>query len=181
MASPRQIAANHRNAAKSSGPRSNAGKTRASRNAQSHGLFSSFSRASLSGEITALARRIAGRASGEIALEHSRSAAEAEIVLRRIRDVKRALIDRAATFGSLETPRFFQSDLDEELWLLAGIEPEGLSPQPQDFLSTMPQDEPERSYEAMRRLLPELTKLARYEQRARGRRDRAIRKLMKLT
>jgi hypothetical protein len=38
MASERQIAANRRNARKSTGPRSGAGKKRASRNAYRHGL-----------------------------------------------------------------------------------------------------------------------------------------------
>jgi hypothetical protein len=38
MASERQIAANRRNARKSTGPRSGAGKIRASRNAYRHGL-----------------------------------------------------------------------------------------------------------------------------------------------
>jgi hypothetical protein len=38
MASERQIAANRRNASKSAGPRSQSGKSRASRNAYRHGL-----------------------------------------------------------------------------------------------------------------------------------------------
>jgi hypothetical protein len=36
---------------------------------------------------------------------------------------------------------------------------------------------PERTLEAMRRVLPELTTLVRYEQRAAARRDRAIRQI----
>jgi hypothetical protein len=42
MASEKQIAANRRNARKSSGPRSVAGKARASRNAIRHGLAGNF-------------------------------------------------------------------------------------------------------------------------------------------
>jgi hypothetical protein len=43
----------------------------------------------------------------------------------------------------------------------------------------MPTQEPERSAEAVRRALPELIKLHRYESRAAARRDRAIRELSK--
>jgi hypothetical protein len=73
--------------------------------------------------------------------------------------VRCALIDRASEFGSFRAPRFFQTKQHAAT-------------------GTMPQDEVERSYEAMRRIAPELTKLAQYEDWARGRRDRAIRKLM---
>jgi hypothetical protein len=89
----------------------------ASRNAQRHGLFSTLARTSLSVEMAAVARRIAGKAPGEITLEQARAAAEAEIELGRIRDVRRALIDWTATFGSLETPR--RTDLREVRWLIA--------------------------------------------------------------
>jgi hypothetical protein len=47
------------------------------------------------------------------------------------------------------------------------------------FFSTMPQAEPERSA-AIGHVLSELTKLSLYEKRAAGRRDRTIRKLMKI-
>jgi hypothetical protein len=43
---------------------------------------------------------------------------------------------------------------------------------------SMPSSEPERSAEAVRRALPELLKLDRYERRAVARRDRAIRHLI---
>jgi hypothetical protein len=78
-----------------------------------------LARTSLSVEMAAVARRIAGKAPGEIALEQARAAAEAEIELGRIRDVRRALIDWTATFGSLETPRYFRTDLREVRWLIA--------------------------------------------------------------
>ena len=46
-------------------------------------------------------------------------------------------------------------------------------------LATMPTEEPERTAEAVRRALPELAKLDRYESRAVARRDRAIRQIVK--
>ena len=46
-----------------------------------------------------------------------------------------------------------------------------------DPLETMPKDEPNRTAEAARRLLTEFVRLLRYENRAAGRRDRAIRKI----
>jgi hypothetical protein len=49
----------------------------------------------------------------------------------------------------------------------------------EDPLATMPTQEPERSAEAIRRALPELIKLNRYESRAVARRDRAVRQLSK--
>jgi len=45
----------------------------------------------------------------------------------------------------------------------------------------MPAAEPERSAEAIRRALPDLLKLERYEQRARRRRDIAIQGVIVLT
>jgi hypothetical protein len=44
----------------------------------------------------------------------------------------------------------------------------------------MPAKGPECSLEAMRRVLPELVKLGRYEQRAASRRNQAIRKIVEL-
>ena len=49
----------------------------------------------------------------------------------------------------------------------------------EDPLATMPTQEPERSAEAVRRALPEFTKLNRYESRGVARRDRAVRELSK--
>ena len=52
-------------------------------------------------------------------------------------------------------------------------------PEPVDPLATMPNKEPERTAEAIRRALPELLKLDRYKSRAVARRDRAIREMTK--
>lgn len=45
---------------------------------------------------------------------------------------------------------------------------------PSGASTPMPSQEPERSAEAVRRVLPELRKLDRYERRAAARRDRAV-------
>jgi hypothetical protein len=181
MASERQIAANRRNANKSAGPRSAAGKKRASNNAYRHGLFSKRARTAVTEEMEALARIIAGEVSGAIAFEHASVAAAAEVELGRIRDAKRALIDRTDIFGDFKTPRLFPTDPRKDPWLMSATA-KGRRPQlleAEDFLSTMQQEEAERSV-AIKRVLSELTKLSLYEKRAAGRRDRTIRKLMKI-
>ena len=77
MATERQIAANRRNAGKSTGPRSGAAKKRASRNAYRHGLSLSLtSSAAIAKRLDALARKIAGNRKNEIILERARAAAQ---------------------------------------------------------------------------------------------------------
>src|SRR5260370_5499518 len=117
MASERQIAANRRNATKSSGPRSAAGRKRASSNAYRHGLFSRRARAAVAEKMEAFARKIADTTSGAIALEHAHIVAEAENELALIRDAKRALIDYTDIFCSFKTPRLFSSDQRKHPWL----------------------------------------------------------------
>jgi hypothetical protein len=100
MASERRNEANRRNAAKSSGPRSSAGRDRASRNSNRHGFAASRP---LSAEqvrrVEKLARRIAGNASDPIILDHARSAAQAEFDLAQIRRVKVATIEQLLSVG----------------------------------------------------------------------------------
>ena len=170
MASERQITANRRNAAKSTGPRSAGGKQRSRGNAIRHGLFSLATRGSALEEIEALARSLAGEGAYDIALAHARSAAEADIEMNRARRVRLALIERVESLGSLEVPRVFPKSMT-----LRELGPQ--QPQPEEVLGSMPAEGPERTLEAMRRALPELVKLADYEKRAAARRDRAIRLL----
>jgi hypothetical protein len=186
VASERQIAANRRNAVKSTGPRSGSGKKRASRNAHSHGLTSSLSSAARAKQVEELARKIAGRSTDPITLEQARIAAEAELELGRVRRVRLALIERTSALGSLETPTHFASADQEVRWLIAMdiwmMKNEGKRPRwpkLKDPAATMPSLEPQRTSEAVRRILPDLIKLDRYESRAVARRDRAIRDITK--
>jgi len=187
MASERQIAANRRNARKSTGPRSAAGKKRAGRNAYRHGLSVSMSsNAAFAKELDRLVREIAGDTKDAIALERARAVAEAELELARVRRAKVALIERASAFGELDPPRPARVAVSQALRVLnsivrnpnAPIEGAVTFPEPIDASATMPLQEPDRSAEDVRRVLPELRKLDRYEHRAAMRRDQAVRALM---
>jgi hypothetical protein len=110
MATERQIAANRLNACKSTGPRSKDSKQRASRNAYRHGLSLSLtSSAAIARRLDALARKIAGNNKNEIILEYARAAAQAELDLARVRQVKVALINRVSVLGSVDAPQVFGS------------------------------------------------------------------------
>lgn len=106
MASDRQISANRRNALKSTGPKSRAGKKRAAGNSLRHGL----SIASMPGEseaVESLALRIADGITSDAALGHARAAARAQLHLARIRALETEIINRTFLFGTLELrPRF---------------------------------------------------------------------------
>ena len=184
MATERQIAANRRNARNSAGPRSVSGKTRASQNAFKHGLTVRRTSVEFERQVEVLARQIAGDTADKMILQYARDAAEAELELARVRQVKTALIERIVAFGGFDVPKHFPSDLAEVRWLIAmddyieGRRARPLGPTRPiavNPLDTMPAEEPQRSAEGTRRTLPELARLHRYESRAVARRDRAIR------
>jgi hypothetical protein len=175
VATERQIAANKCNARRSTGPRSRAGKKRAGQNAYRHGLTLSSS-AAFAKQIEKLARKIAGNTDNEMTLEHARDAAQATIDLARVRRVKVALIERVSALGSLETPPLFNSVREVNQFLISiGRGKMPTLPERVDQSATMSSEELERTAEAVRRALPELIKLNRYESRAAARRDIAIR------
>jgi hypothetical protein len=178
MASERQIAANRRNARKSTGPRSGAGRKRASRNAYRHGLTLSITSSAASAkQLDRLVREIVGNTEDPILLERARAIAQAELELARVRRVKVALIERASAFGELDPPRLTVTQMIRLLNAFDRGRP--IVPKPIDSSSTMPSHETDRSAEAVRRALPELRKLDRYERRAAARRDRAVLDLSK--
>jgi|GEM_PF-1302748 hypothetical protein len=181
MASDRQIAANRRNAQKSTGPRSPAAKTRASRNALRHGLtLDVAANAAYAKIIDALACKIAGQNSDEIVFGYAREVAIAECELARIRRTKVRLIERVLALGSVDPPPIFRSSREELRYVdavLRGQSPPAL-PMRLDPSTTMPTDLAERVAEAIRRALPDLLKLERYQSRAIARRNRAIRQIM---
>ena len=166
MASARQIAANRLNAKKGTGPKSRAGKQRTRNNAYQHGLAAARGRET-SPEIEELARKFAGDAVDPITIELAREAAQAQFDLANINLLKIAWVHRAYLFGCTERPDDLKRILASPNWR------ELLQP------SSTPPPGPERLSEAVRRALPELTRLWRYEARAIARRDRAIREIIR--
>ena len=98
-----------------------------------------------------------------------------------MRRVKAALIDRVAAFGRFDVPNRFASPKDEAAWILqhfcGATLWKGRPKFAVDPLPAMPAQEPQRTAEAVRRALPNLLRLQRYEARAVTRRDRAIRSI----
>src|SRR5215475_3555156 len=112
MASERQIAANRRNARKSTGPCSGAGRNRASRNAYRHGLTLSItSTAEYAKQLETLVCKIVGDTNDAVKLERARAIAQAELELARVRRAKVALIERSSAFGELDPPRLTVSQM----------------------------------------------------------------------
>ena len=79
-------------------------------------------------------------------------------------------------------PKFFQSDRDEAAWIMqhyfGATLWKGRPKFAVDPLPAMPSQEPQRTAEVVRRILPQLVRLYRYESRAVTRRDRAIRAII---
>jgi hypothetical protein len=179
MTTDRQIAANRRNARRSTGPRSSAGRKRSSRNSFRHGLAAGVTAtAERIKYIERLARKIAAGSTDAVTLGEARTVAQAAFELALIRRAKVALISRVMAFGGFETPDPFES-LDQQVkqlrrWLKRGE----LVPLKRAEIPPLPTTEPQCRAEAMRRALPELIKLERYERRAAGRRARALRSFL---
>jgi hypothetical protein len=96
MTSTRQIWSNRANARFSTGPKTAKGRARSARNPLRHGLsLPVLSDPTLSRDVAALARQIAGTNAGPEIQELARRVAEAQIDLRRARSLRHDLIARA--------------------------------------------------------------------------------------
>jgi hypothetical protein len=186
MASKKQIEANRANARNSRGPRSAHGKRRASQNSFRYGLTIPNTDPAYLKRLEKLARRIAGIGASPVVLELARTAARAEVDISSIACLKVALIERVKVTGALLPPKFFRSLMHDVRWIqqmfrwsIGSRRTKPRDPVDINALPPMPVEEPARSAEACRRVLTELLRLARYEDRATSRRDRAIRQTVK--
>jgi hypothetical protein len=187
MASERQIAANRRNAQKSTGPKSKSGKKLSSMNALRHGLSVPMSTEGAEALLKKLMRQFALGASDEGNLALAERAAGAQLELARVRRVENEMIERALTVFAGDAGRC-DPDPEEARHRIAqnwrqAIKRGRLSkPKLLDHLVPLPggkEEEEQRFLNAVRSILPELTRISRYEKRAAGQRDRAISKSMK--
>ena len=95
MSSERTTTVNRNNGRRSSGPRTKAGKTRASRNALQHGLAAiSHDQSVRSSKIAHFANAICGDDSDPALLAQAEVIAQKEMVLRAIREQQIALVER---------------------------------------------------------------------------------------
>jgi hypothetical protein len=116
-----------------------------------------------------------GGAAAAWPLAGARTVAEADLDLARVQRAKIALIARVLAFGDLTPSKAFISTA-EAIRCLKALE-RGLvtsMPEPIESSTTMPTHEADQTAEAVRRVLPELMMLERYERRASARRDRAV-------
>jgi hypothetical protein len=182
MASERQIAANRRNAQKSTGPKTGSGKKRSSKSAYRHGLSLPMSNVGSEAQLKDLSRQFAGDASDAKILALAERAADAQLDLVRVRKAKTAMIERALMLGAAGARSHPElKELGHRIvqngWRR---KTQGVSlPQPELLDSATPlpggnEEEERRFVNGVRHILPELTKICRYEKRAAGRRDRAI-------
>jgi hypothetical protein len=159
MASERQLRANRGNAKKSTGPKSRAGKKRASQNAYRHGL-----RAGILPDpdwikkIEASAKKIVDSTGGQIGLGQARSVAHAQLEVQRTRSISTAVVRQ----------------------ILAGCDPSGWTPAADNKPFAVAPEAPDndRKAEAVGRALSALKVLDRYESRAAARRDRVVREII---
>jgi hypothetical protein len=179
MISHRKRAANRRNSARSTGPRTSAGKARSSRNALRHGLAIAVARdAAASLEVERLSTVITGGRRDPVLLYHARIAAEAELEILRVRAARAALInDTARDRMSVAPPISAYFELfelargDTNPKLAASVE------KTLQFLRSPIPAELEQTTVAVLRAAPQFPRYDRYERRALSRRRRALRAL----
>lgn len=172
MSSERRTNANRVNARASTGPRTAAGKTRAARNAQRHGLsLPALADPAWSTEITTLARKIAGEGAKSEPWQLACRVAAAHIDVMRVQQARRQMVGHA-----LKDPNYHQPANAElrEKWLQReyGFPDEDERPEPGESHTI---DSPGKYAQILADLATKLTLMDRYERRARSRLKSAIR------
>jgi hypothetical protein len=185
MASERQIAANRLNAQKSTGPKSQVGQQRSSRNAYRHGLAVPISNVESEAELKDLSRQLAEDSSNPEILALTERAAGAQLDLARVRKTRAKIIEHAATLDAAGA----KSDLELEklrhrIAQKNGSEKLQGNPLQPELLGSTPlfnkQEEKWRLLNSVGPVLSELSKTYRYEKRAISRRNRAIREIVSI-
>jgi hypothetical protein len=176
VTSERKVRANRANAQASTGPKTARGRWHAARNALRHALsVPVYSNPVLSEEVEALAREIIGTVANPEIHELARRIAEAQIDLRRVRQVRHQILSQALSDPDYESevmprkksaliPHYARrSDLNKPL-------PDNVM----EFLSAKPEG-PNKFATILADKSRQLLALDRYERRALSRRKFAIR------
>jgi hypothetical protein len=112
VTSPRKIRSNRANARSSTGPKTAKGRGLSARNALRYGLsLPVLSDPTLSQEVSALARQIAGAAATPEIQELAHHIAEAHVALRRVRNLRHDLISRALNDPDYDSRRNWDKKL----------------------------------------------------------------------
>jgi len=131
-------------------------------------------------QLNDLAREIVNDGIGAISIDRAHAIAEAEIDIARARLTKVALIEQVRAFGAVKHRPVFKTRAEIRRLLSAFRHGNLIEPEREDPVPTMSSQEPERTVEAIRRALPELIKLDRYERRATVRQERALNDIFNL-
>jgi hypothetical protein len=116
--------------------------------------------------IERLARKIAGDNADAMTLAEARAAARAQFDRTRIRQVRVALIEMMSGVGQFESGRHVETRGKGKQLRDRSKPGTGTPSETVEASAPMPATELERTAEAIRRALPELLKLDRYERRA---------------
>jgi hypothetical protein len=175
MTSARRIVANRRNAQRSRGPRTPAGKACVARNALRHGLaVNLFKNPKMFAEVDRLARALAGGDADDddALLAEARIVAEAELDFERFQEATVSLMN------------LHQGGVRAHIHL-PGIDVAETGPQNvadgssiDEALESETAVQPKNPGTAMLEMLPQLVKLKRYGARARSRRKKAMRRFL---
>jgi hypothetical protein len=197
MTSERKRAANRRNAKRSTGPRSAAGKANSRNNALRHGLARKHTRLiGQIGEIDQLALAFAGSDPSLEMLYYARAAAEAELDVLRIRTVRADFISQKAADPATFAPqRLLPDNRIDKLRKVVESGPDEIFHDSRAALANTlriameyneyqlnrpsPNDE-DKPAVAFGRHYREISRYDRYEQRALSRRRKALRALVQM-
>jgi hypothetical protein len=184
METSARVAANRRNAAKSTGPRTEAGKKRAAKNALRHSLSLAVGALpELNPKVAELAGLIAGDDARPARLEAARRIADAHVDLQRVRLAKLLLLNGSK--GKPPRRRWTVRDIREMSAILdlAGrglggdlsVGPETMARAEKLFPPPEIETESEKVAARIARGAKQLESLARYERRSLSRRKFAVR------
>ena len=176
MTSARKIRSNRANARSSTGPKTPKGKGRSGKNALRYGLSLPVnSDPTLSQEVAALARQIAGADATPEIQEMARHIAEAQVDLRRVRVLRHDLISRALSDPDYDSRTNWDKKLNTALRIIRRCCRCEEVPEQEVKSLFSKLAEPDRFTAIITEIGRRLPALDRYERRALSRRKLAIR------